>query len=157
MESGAASGFRRVFSSHSRSCFKDSFRFRTLCARLMGASASRGLSSVKRSSSDCVTVRLESDLAIASVRALQRLYRVQPRNPRVELLFEGGVRAVQLIRASVQQDQRMGHRTGGLPVFELVLVDGLHQIFQNGLGQKFVSGHHANLRELELALKTRAA
>ena len=59
MESGAASGLRRVLSSHSRSRRKEAFRCRTLCGRLMAASVlALGSWSISRSRSDCVTVRL---------------------------------------------------------------------------------------------------
>src|SRR5438309_9005039 len=119
-----------------------------------GSAGVCGSRSISRSTSDCVTVKSESGLAIRSARALQRLNRVEARDLRVQPLFDLGV-SVELVQAPVQHRQRMRDHVGSFPVFELVFGDLRGELLENRLSQRLMAGHHADLRQLQLALESR--
>src|SRR6266545_4800075 len=125
---------RRVLSSHSRSRRSARFRSRTDCAHVIGASVlASGSASNNRSRTDRWTVRSAGWGAIVA-RARRRechgLDRIQAADLPVEVVLHFRV-ATQLIETAVQQAHRAGHRVARLPIFQLVDLYLLEQLFEN--------------------------
>src|SRR5205807_8582563 len=128
---------RRVLSSHSRSRRSARLSSRTDWAHVNeGSAALCGSVSIRRSSTDHCTVRSTSSCAIAAsacftTREGDCLQRVEAADAPVQAVL--GLRvASQLVEAAIHQAHWASHDAAGLPVFELVRLDLVDELLQNG-------------------------